>query len=1085
MDNVHLLPTSWSDSPDIDCVCKISLPPDVLDDYPRYGLYAYGEGQHTEKLRKMSFSGIPVLFIPGNSGSYKQVRSLASVSLRKAISAHTPYHFDYFSVDLNDEYSALFGGVLKEQTEFVHLGIKRIQELYNNGSVPRSVVLVGHSMGGMVAKGLFLQPAFNSRLVNVIITLATPHKQPVLALDPHIVAYYRRVNAFWEAERSSPGGAVRHVTFVSIGGGHRDLLVRSGLTYAKEADVNVLAWSRRYYRSRLDCRRRGDHGSIPVRCIGGAFSSLSTLHSLHTSVESNSKKVSELKAWLINSTDLVYTFQDSRFKASIGVCDWRELRKHYPYGSKQSLPRVMLQSTAVPAVWLSTDHLCAVWCKELVMVLASGLFDIVDVTTKQISANATLRREVFHYHLMHRTASKRLTASFHPPVIPVNPRGDWREGLDRQLTVKESHGVKSPLYQMIRLLDDPKHARLVVEAINVENKDWVFACTASSVYGNVRMCESGVNLSNQSTISPSRRYRRKMIGLDLEVLRLQTFTHVVLQVLPTSEPFQLNVDVHSVARQLTFPAPRWLLFPSRHVILPSTDEGAVHYKITLTGFEHSWQAFRLYVEPLACKRALHHAVALFKVPWRREDMLAYITQAPISSFVELTLDPACRYSVSLEFSVVDSLGQLVRFYCPMLWSYVVVILILTVRRQLRSAEDTGVCVMFHSALATGARPYYVLPAVKILAHLVGSVAGSELVGRKGQFLIPDAILLREDGQDFLLLPVILYCVAFFMVYLLGLGCWASVISSGHATHKMAIRFLAKTVTGTVTISEWFLSGLGKLPSAVAAFLVALCYSTCGALSLGVGTTFFFLKLCKMYDDYLEELFKISIQFLLKKKRGRNESKKETDQDNGDKEGAKQTEPEEDREKDETEVGSSESGPAPSSTTDKPEDGPASRTDLGSAVVSAPSPSRTRSGEDTSKTVMSRHEGYEDSTLSQLHFNFTLLLLWLAGTVVHIPCVLVWAHNFRYNTKLTPDPSFLSGVVMCSCAGILWQGNFPRTNLKNHWFVDGLLYSLSVLILVYTPVSLYRVGPAVAVAFFIVTIHQVFSPKAAPRQERQD
>ncbi|CAG2067591.1 unnamed protein product [Timema podura] len=152
-----------------------------------------------------------------------------------------------------------------------------------------------------------------------------------------------------------------------------------------------------------------------------------------------------------------------------------------------------------------------------------------------------------------------------------------------------------------------------------------------------------------------------------------------------------------------------------------------------------------------------------------------------------------------------------------------------------------------------------------------------------------------------------------------------------AHYKLRIvvcRFLAKTVTGTVTISEWFLSGLGKLPSAVAAFLVALCYSTCGALSLGVGTTFFFLKLCKMYDDYLEELFKISIQFLLKKKRGRNEPKKEVeqlsggkDQDNGDKDGAKQTEPEEDREKDETEVVSSESGPssqpAPSSTIDKP------------------------------------------------------------------------------------------------------------------------------------------------------------------------
>jgi len=40
--------------------------------YPRFGLYAYGEGFLTEKLRRMHFSGIPVLFIPGNAGSHEQ-----------------------------------------------------------------------------------------------------------------------------------------------------------------------------------------------------------------------------------------------------------------------------------------------------------------------------------------------------------------------------------------------------------------------------------------------------------------------------------------------------------------------------------------------------------------------------------------------------------------------------------------------------------------------------------------------------------------------------------------------------------------------------------------------------------------------------------------------------------------------------------------------------------------------------------------------------------------------------------------------------------------------------------------------------
>lgn len=45
---------------------------EIQEQYPRYRLYAYGEGFVTEKLRRMYFSGIPVLFIPGNAGSHEQ-----------------------------------------------------------------------------------------------------------------------------------------------------------------------------------------------------------------------------------------------------------------------------------------------------------------------------------------------------------------------------------------------------------------------------------------------------------------------------------------------------------------------------------------------------------------------------------------------------------------------------------------------------------------------------------------------------------------------------------------------------------------------------------------------------------------------------------------------------------------------------------------------------------------------------------------------------------------------------------------------------------------------------------------------------
>ncbi len=38
----------------------------------RYGLYAYSEGKYIERARAMKFTGIPVLFVPGHGGSFKQ-----------------------------------------------------------------------------------------------------------------------------------------------------------------------------------------------------------------------------------------------------------------------------------------------------------------------------------------------------------------------------------------------------------------------------------------------------------------------------------------------------------------------------------------------------------------------------------------------------------------------------------------------------------------------------------------------------------------------------------------------------------------------------------------------------------------------------------------------------------------------------------------------------------------------------------------------------------------------------------------------------------------------------------------------------
>lgn len=69
--------------------------------------------------------------------------------MRKALNSRSSFYMDFFSVDLNEEYSAIYGGALEPQTEFVRQSILRILELYkgNKGNnKPTSVVLVGHSM---------------------------------------------------------------------------------------------------------------------------------------------------------------------------------------------------------------------------------------------------------------------------------------------------------------------------------------------------------------------------------------------------------------------------------------------------------------------------------------------------------------------------------------------------------------------------------------------------------------------------------------------------------------------------------------------------------------------------------------------------------------------------------------------------------------------------------------------------------------------------------------------------------------------------------------------------------------------------
>ncbi|XP_041857330.1 GPI inositol-deacylase isoform X2 [Melanotaenia boesemani] len=207
---------------------RVALPRRVARLYPAYGLYLYGEGLYAQETRSLKLTGAPVLFLPGNAGSYKQARSLGSVALRKAENMEGGVHLNVFTVDFNEELVALYGGSLQRQTLFLHESIKAILRLYKHLKIPpQSVALVGHSMGGVVARALFTLPRFNPHVVSLIITQASPHLAPVLALDPYLLDFYSAVKQKWLNQANK----LRNVTVLSVGGGYRDYQVRSGLTY--------------------------------------------------------------------------------------------------------------------------------------------------------------------------------------------------------------------------------------------------------------------------------------------------------------------------------------------------------------------------------------------------------------------------------------------------------------------------------------------------------------------------------------------------------------------------------------------------------------------------------------------------------------------------------------------------------------------------------------------------------------------------------------------------------------------------------------------------------------------------------------
>lgn len=146
---------------------------------------------------------------------------------------------DFFAIDFNEDFTAFHGQTILDQAEYLNDAVAYILSLYHDPRRsqrdpglpdPSSVILVGHSMGGVVARAMLTMPNYQSNSINTIVTVSAPHARPPVSFDAESVSTYKKINDYWRqayTQTWANDNPLWHVTLISIAGGGLDTVIPS------------------------------------------------------------------------------------------------------------------------------------------------------------------------------------------------------------------------------------------------------------------------------------------------------------------------------------------------------------------------------------------------------------------------------------------------------------------------------------------------------------------------------------------------------------------------------------------------------------------------------------------------------------------------------------------------------------------------------------------------------------------------------------------------------------------------------------------------------------------------------------------
>ncbi|XP_017137170.1 GPI inositol-deacylase [Drosophila miranda] len=922
--------------------------------YPNYRLFYYYEGlrDSVEPLTK-DMTGAPVIFVPGNGGSYKQVRSLASVALRKALTNDAGIHLDYYTIDYDEELSALYGGYLFHQQRYLKLCIRTILSLYKGRSEQPSIVLIGHSMGGKLAHSVLTDLSIGQH-INTIISISTPLDRPVLNLDAELDAFYAQTDSALSRTRTVTLPTTRtnvcnslhqnppsvqnmalketsanldNVLLISTAGGNRDLLVRPGLTASKFNDLHAM-------------------------------------------------------------------------------------------------------TSAIPRVSLSCDHLSAVWCLQFIKTINRFLFSIARVrddrsvifgTDKQRNLKSALS------HFVKRPSRPQNTMSF-------SAANNWNE--ERRLVINKyfANGLKTSYFDLIGLKRHKRYKKLAIEALNVDDIDWLFGCTAQ-VHKETGQtyCEKVTPLTHLVQRLPNReREPRSIAVLDLHNLRntYLEWTHVLVRLPAGSGHLGYNLDIYDPKeRHVDIRLPRWYSF-SKQLAVNETLQGTLHYRLRISDLFDPYQSLRVIVEPLQCLKPQYRVTARLCVPWaagferfqtmtspdEKPQLYANVptllpkhyntTLNPV--VMDLYLDPICRYRISYEYGYSSALSRLVLEFSSWLPAHLTCVLLIVLRKQVSTFHEVG---SFKSLKPyTGYLQYtslYVVTACRLLKKLI----------------LSSRVLPTPESLDYSInVSIVIHCAAIAFSLVATLATWLALSLYGNAFYRLALRLTRQSQAS----SEILISIMTNLPITYGILTIATAIGTCSGVGLLLAFVFYFLMLSNAYKDCLEDFVWQKAANLVRGTPSEpaatgSEGAGDTLSGIDDQSDEKKQQQEEEQEQEEMESEKKEIDPEPC---------------VG---------------------------------LQNFPFHVTLLLMLLMQLLLTAPNTLAWVRSRRHGIEL-PDPSLQSSVVVLISLSLLLQFRAPQ-KCSGYWMMSIVLYVLSGIVLLYCQAAIYRLNFVFAGAFALLAAHQ--------------